>query len=381
MSHIVIRTHDGIELALLQDTIEWDFARVANDIGWFTLRVNGDLDRRLLHVDNLLEFYRTPPGTAPILLGVGMLRYWEWGESGGTTTLTLGGPDQMDLLNRRIVAYKSPEANWSKSDFADDMIKAVVRENMGTLATDPWYNRGRSYRAANFSVAPDEGRGKSVELSFQFRNVLAVLQEISDASAWPSQDDNWVPKTVLFDCDYIAPAVFLFRTWVPMRGVDRTIGSAISPIIFSREAGNLDLPTLRFDYTEEENIVYGLGQGTGTSRTVDPENDVPRENLSIWNLREGIEPATEEDTIQGVAWRAFLAMQEARPRVIFSGDLVDTPQTRFGVEWGYGDLVTIQHMGMQFDGRVDSFNVHSGADGETVRAGVTITKALEGKPD
>ena len=37
MSHIILRTHDGQELALLQDAIECDFVRVANDIGWFTI--------------------------------------------------------------------------------------------------------------------------------------------------------------------------------------------------------------------------------------------------------------------------------------------------------------------------------------------------------
>jgi len=381
MSYILVRTHDGQALAELPDVVEWDFARAANDLGYFTIRVNGDLDRRLLHVDNLLEFYRTPPGSGPILLGVGFLRAWEWiMQEDGAISLKLSGPDQVDLLNRRVVAYTT-ESYYTKSGYADDMMKAVVRENMGVDVVDVWYPlRTRAYLPDHFTLAPDEGRGKDVDLTFQFRNVLAALQEISDASAWPSQDDNWEAKNVWFDCDPIGPGQFMFRTWVPLRGVDRTMGSAISPLIFSMEAGNLALPLLRFDYSEEQNIVYGLGPGMGEDRMVDPENDVPRGNLSIWNVREGVVPATEEEEIQGVAWRAYLRMQEMRPRVVFSGDLIDTPQTRFGIEWGYGDLVTVQHMGLQFDGRVDSFNVHVGPDGERIRAGVVITKALEGKP-
>jgi hypothetical protein len=115
---------------------------------------------------------------------------------------------------------------------------------------------------------------------------------------------------------------------------------------------------------------------------LDPENDVPRENLSIWNLREGICPATEETTLQGVANRAYSKMQELRPRVVFEGQLIDTPKTRFGIDWGYGDIVTVRFQEMEFDGRIDTFDFRMSKDGEeSVTAAVTITKALEGKPD
>lgn len=381
MNPILIRTHDGQALAEMPGVVEWDLARAANAVGAFSILVDGDMDRRLLRVDNLLEFYRTPFGSRSILLGVGMLRAWEWSEApDGAHVLRLSGPDQMDLLARRVVAYTDPEANWTKSAYADDMIKAVVRENMGALSTDPWYSRGRAYPAAHFSVAPDEGRGKSVKLSFQFRNVLAVLQEIADTSAWPASDTDAAATTVWFDLDYVGPAKFLFRTWVPLRGVDRTGRQSIAPLIFTKEAGNLAAPVLLFDYSTEQNIIYGLGPGAGEARTVDPENDQVRSHLSIWNLREGIAPAGEAETTNEIGWRAFVRMQEDRPRVVFSGDLMDTPQTRFGVDWGYGDIVTIRHAGMDFYGRIDSFNVHSGPEGEQIRAGVRITKALEGKP-
>lgn len=382
MSHIVLRTHDGILLTEIENVIEWDFARTTNDLGWFTVRLT-DIDPRLLSTDNILEFYRTPSGSPPILLGVGFLRYWEWVElEDGSASIRLGGPDQMDLAARRVVAYNDPEANWHKDGPADDLIKAVIRENMGTLATDPWYNRGRSYPADHFIVAPDESKGRDIEKQFQYRNTLEVIREMADASGWPSEDDDFIGLPVFFDCIYVGPARFEFRTWSPLRGVDRTIGTQVAPLIFSKEAGNLSSPVLRFDYAEEQNIIYGLGTGDGTSRMVDPENDVPRENLSIWNLHEGIVPATEETTILGVAIRAFNRMQERRPRVYFQGNLLDTPQTRFGVDWGYGDVVSIRYRGQEFDGRVDKFYVHvDSLGGEVLTAQVSITKALEGKPD
>lgn len=381
MNHIILRTHDGILLTEIENIIEWDFARTTNDLGWFTVRLT-DIDPRYLSPDNILEFYRTPVGSTPRLLGTGFLRYWEWIEADGPPSIRLGGPDQLDLVARRVVAYNDPEVNWHKDGPADDLIKAVIRENMGTLSTDPWYNRGRAYDPDHFIVAPDEGKGRDIEKEFQYRNVLEVIREMADASGWPSEADNFVGLPIFFDCVYVGPAKFEFRTWSPLRGVDRTIGTQVAPLIFSKEAGNLASPVLRFDYAEEQNIIYGLGTGDGTSRMVDPENDVPRENLSIWNLREGIVPATEETTILGVAIRAFNRMQERRPRVFFQGNLLDTPQTRFGVDWGYGDVVTIRYRGMEFDGRVDKFFIHVDSEsGETLTAQVSITKALEGKPD
>jgi hypothetical protein len=383
MSHILVRSADGILMGKLESVISWSYARQANDLGWFSIQTS-DIDRSLLAVDRILEFYRTPIGAGPILLGIGFLRAWEWTEDGeGRVYLQLDGPDQIDLLARRVVAYNTPESMWSKSGPADDSMKAVVRENMGTLVQNVWYPlRTRAYPAAQFSVAPDEGDARSVVRTFQYRNVLEVCKQLAEASMWPSSDNNWTSTPVWFDCEYVGPAQFQFKTWCPNRGVDRTLATNLAPLTFAKEAGNLQNPALKFDYSEEENIVYGLGPGDGTSRMVDPENDPARGYLSPFNVHEGIEPATEETTLLGVAWRAYYAMQERRPRVIFSGSLIDTPLTRFGVDWGFGDVVTVRYRGMEFDGRVDSFVVSGDQEGrETVEATVTITKALEGKPD
>lgn len=382
MSHITLRTGDGQLLGNVPNITRWQYARQSNDIGWFRIEC-AELDKRLLNVDRILEFYRTVGTLRPILLGVGFLRSWEWKDQpDGSVQMTLEGPDQIDLIARRVVAYNT-EAYYKKTDYADDMIKAIVRENMGTLALDPWYSRGRAYDSSLFTVAPDEGQGRSVTKTFQYRNTLEAIKDAADASTWPSADNNWIGVPIYFDLEYVGPAEFVFKTYANRRGIDRTIGTnSIAPIIFSQEAGNLSEPSLKFDYSEEQNIVYGLGPGQGEDRMVDPENDVPRERLSPWNLREGIVPATEESTLLGVAWHAYQAMQDRRPRVVFSGKLVDTPTTRFGVDWGFGDEVTVRYQGFEFDGKVDSFVFTVEPDGrELLEATVSITKALEGHPD
>ena len=51
----------------------------------------------------------------------------------------------------------------------------VGRGNMGTLATP-------ERRIADLHIEPDETLGKSISKAFAWRNVLRVLQELSDAT-------------------------------------------------------------------------------------------------------------------------------------------------------------------------------------------------------
>lgn len=382
MSHIIVRTGDGQLLGVLPNVKTWQYARQLNDVGWWKV-VCSDIDRRWLDVDRIFEFYRTVRGAGEVLLGTGFLRTYEWSEGdAGASVLTMQGPDPIDLLARRVIAYNTPTSTWQKSGHADDLMKEVVDENMGPGSSDPWYGRGRAYDAALFHIAADEGKGQQIEMQFHWRNVLAVLQNLAEASAWGSQDDGYIGYPIVFDLEYVGPAEYEFRTYSPIRGIDRTLASNVAPVIFSKEAGNLSSPSLAYDYSEERNIIYGLGPGEGENRMVDPENDPVRERLSPWNLHEDVVPATECSTLLSVAWRAFLRMEEKRPRVVFSGKLMDTAFTRFGVDWNFGDIVTVRYRGMEFDGTVDSFMAEGSEDGsETVTATMRITKALEGHPD
>jgi len=371
---LVLRTHDGEELAILTGIVRWELVRVQNNIGWFTVTASDEFDERWPHTDRLIEFWRQPVGGENKLLAVGLTRYWQWENLDGRELLRFGGPDQVELLKRRIIAYFSGEAESDKTGPADDVIKAIVSENMGPLAPNDAHGRPRRYPAANFTVQPDFGDGHNITRQFSWRNVLPVIQELADESA-----ERGTP--LFFDNVPIGPAQFDFQTWTGVRGMDRSILSGIAPVVFSLEAGNLANPSLRFDYTEEINYVWGGGQGEGPGRDMDPENDQVREHLTIWNKREAFQDAREEATHAGVGHKAFLRMQAGLPKVIFSGELLDTPQSRFGVDWDYGDKVTVRYRGMEFSGRVNSFAISVDENGtETIGAKVEITEAIEGHP-
>ena len=381
---LVLRTFDGQELVTLSNVISWDLLRTANDIGWWVVTLEPDFPREFLRIDNIMEFWRQPSGAAETFLGAGLLRYFEWStDDQDRTTLRLGGPDPIELLKRRIIQNFAETAYSQKNGYADDLMKEIVDEQFVSTANrlgDIYYSRSSAIPSSRFQIAPDTSGGYATA-GFQgaWRDCLSVIQELAEAS--------WNQGTrIYFDFDYPAPGLFLFQTWADLRGVDRTVGTEIAPIIFSQEQGNLSNPLLRFDYTEEVNFVYGGGQGQGTAREVDPENDEPRSQLSAFNRREAFQDAREcpagETPTYCIATRAFNTMQGGRPLVLFEGDLIDTPKTRFGVDWFYGDKVTVQYKGYELDGRVDHFQLSTNEDGtESLTARVSILEAIQGHPD
>ena len=328
-----------------------------------------DFDTAFLDVDNLIEFWRQPEGGEDRLEMVGFIRYWDYFETAPKSErLRIGGPDQVDLLDRRVIAYRSTTSQSTKTDFSDDMIKEIVRENLGASAALTEAGRPRAFDPDHFTVAGDTSQGQSMTRSFAWRNVLNVIQEIAETSR-----DLGTP--LFFDMVPSVGASFEFRTYVNVRGIDRT-PSNIPSVVFSREYGNLTNPFLREDWRQEHNYVWGGGQGQGAARVIDPEKDTDRIFRSIWAKTEIFQDAREESTILGVASKAFERLENSQPRLIFRGELLDTPRSRYGIDWDFGDKITVRYRGNEFYGDIRSVTVGINADGlETVSASLEIDDA------
>lgn len=367
-----LRTSDGESLREIENVVRVEWTRVLNDVGWFEMIVPADYPRELLDVDRLVEFWReVPEAGINQLTMVGFLRKWEWFErSDGQELLRLSGPDQIDLCARAPIGYVAGSSEAEKTEPADDMLKSIMDEAKGAGAGLNAEGRFRGYPTANFSIMDDQGLGPTLTRSFQWRDVLPVLQEISEAS-------RNLGTALFFDCvPGNDPATFEFQTFTEFRGKDHSLLTGDPPVIFSKEAGNLVSPSLAEDWTEEWNYVYGGGQGEGAARLIDTENDLDRIVRSIWNRREVFQDAREEDTALGVASKAFERMEASRPRLIFNARLLSTPSTRFGVEWDFGDLVTAKYKGRDFDGlvRLVTFSVDRNGV-EDLRAKLEVVRA------
>lgn len=362
---LLLLQHDGEPIRVIEEFEDLEYVRVLNDIGWFTLTVPGDYQRDLLQPDMLLEIWRRPEGGTEQLQMVGFLRKWVYSQEAGLDVIRLSGPDQIELLNRATIAYASGEPESDKTDFADDMIKEIVNENKGAGAGLTPEGRFRGFSAAQFTIAGDESAAPSITRRFAWRQMWPILKEIAESS-------SHLGTPLYFDIEPFEKGQFEFRTYINQRGIDRTIATGIEPVVFSQEAGNLIEPSLEEDWTEEWNYVWGGGQGEGIARLIDTENDLSRILRSNWNRREVFQDAREEDEPLGVAQKAFQKMNESRPRLVFEGTLIDSPQARYGVEWGFGDRVTAKYQGLTLDGEITNVHIRYERGAEELKADLFI---------
>lgn len=362
-----VRTDDGIQIATITSAERWELIRTLNEVGWFEVVVDGNLDPRILGLDRVVEFWHRPPGGDETLDGVGFMRFWEWFDQDGVTKVIFGGPGPNELLKRRIVAYRPDTSQTTKEDVpADDMMKEVVRENLGPNAGWDWYEEStRNNPAAHWSVADDEGLAADIRMSFPWRNVFDVLKEMANMAR-----DRHTP--VYFECDYVGPSEFMFKIWIDRRGTDRSITGNLNPMLFSVEKGNLEDPRLRLDWTKEINYVLAGGGDKKGRRDIDPENDTEREWLTIWNRREGWVDAREEIN-RALYYRSAAAREAGRPKLSFSAKIIDSPGTRYGKDWFLGDFVTARYVGMDVNAEIETVQVLNTADkGFEVAAGFNV---------
>lgn len=314
-------------------------------------------------VDGWVEFWRAPAGGALRRVRVGRIREYVMQDGGdGNDMMVWSGPDQLDILQQRIVAYAAGTAQAYKTGYGGDLLRALVRENLGSSAG--------TGRVSNYiEVGADTGTGVSMTKGFAWQNLLSAMQEVCEASRQGGTE-------LYFDLEpYTLWDVMYWRLVVNegQPGADRTESSGVQPVVFGKEYGNLVNPWLKYDYRESASVVYAAGQGEQSDRVLVTATDTGRLNSSVWGRRELFVDARNEAATAGVTAKAQAALAQARPYVRFAGTLLDTPQSRYGLDWQYGDRVTCTYQGLQFDGMVRAVEFAIGGDGqEEIRARVEV---------
>lgn len=355
----------GLRLAQLDDLLGLEASRAVNGLGAVTLTVRPGFREALLRRDFMIQVWRGPAAGRLRLWRVYFLRWWRYVLDGnGRELLTLGGFCVNDLLRRRIVAAYAGSGEAEKSDYADDMMKGVVREALLDSA-DPAPAAGTRVWSG-LTVADDLSLGPAVSKGFAWKQLLTaagggVLAGIARAALEAGTEVFFEVQVGSVSTSEIG---FVFRTMTGQPGADRT-----GETVFAVERGNLREPELLTDYREEVNFVYGAGQGLETDRTVAQVYDAARYGASIWNRCEGMADARDQELADGVTQAARELLQAGRGRVVFSGTPVDTAGTRFGVDWEFGDRVRAQYRGREFDAIVRGVVIALDGDGqETISA-------------
>lgn len=313
-------------------------------IGTLTLDLPGLVDRGLLPVDGLVFVERSIDGAPPYLEGE---RAWLIQKAStfvgaqGRLSTRVVAVDGTDLLRRRIVDYDAGTSETDKTAAADNVMKAIVRENF-VSATDTTRNLSSSL----FSVDADLGAAPSISKAFTRREVLVVLQELAEAATLAG-------TYTTFDVVWTG-ALFAFRTYTGQRGVDH---SSTDRVLLGPAYGNLTDAEDTLDASEEATRVIAGGQGEGADREIARADATARQGASPYRLIEDFTNQNNTADPTQLADEADALLHLRRPRRVVSGTFIDTPGAQYGRHFGFGDLVVAEVNGVAVTCRVDAVHL------------------------
>lgn len=350
-----------------------EYVLVENDVGGLQLVLPGaDVSPLISLRDTEVEVYRTEGGVTtlegekPFLIRDVQVALSPAGEY--LTTIT--AVDAKHLLKRRIVAYAAGTSTSRKSNVAaDDMMKAIVRENLGSSAA-------AARQFSDFGVEADTTSADVQTKAFAWRNVLTVLQEISNANYTGAPT---TPRYISFDVVKQGDGTLQFRTYMDQRGTDRSLSSA-SPLVLSPEFGTLADASIKYATMDEATAVVVGGPGEESLRLTATVTASALTGLSYFNYIEAFADARNGNaSTAGLQSEGYNVLQERRARRLFKGRVVQTDAVRYGVQWRWGDRVAATFAGVTVDDcRIDRVRVRITPErGEEIDAQLNADQPLE----
>lgn len=343
---------NGHKIQLIDDYLSVKWIRAINDIGWFEIELPVTFNMTLIQVDGIIEIWRNPAGGKKYVEFAGFIRYIKFStDKDGIETALIAGPDINELVKRRIIAYASGTAQGTHTDNSDDILLALIRENLGASAIAE-----RNLTALGLSINADQGKGNSQTFSCAWDDLPGALEDLAKSAAAGGIALFWniVP---LGECQF---KVYSYTT-VP--GMDRT---GKHPVIFGLEWGNLSEPELTLDYTDEVTHVYAGGKGVQSAREIVEVSSAARTSRSPWGRREAFVDARNETDTAAITALANARLEKGKPRLKFTGTLLDTEQAVYGFDWNFGDRVKISYHRQQFSVLVVAMEGEHTQDGEEI---------------
>lgn len=317
-----------------------------------TLPLQAALPLDMLAPDAILLLSRqAAPGRAFEVVSPWLVRSWSMArEASGRESMEILAVHPNDVLTRRIVAYAAESSQAAKSGPADNLIKAIARENF-VSPTDT------TRTMAALTVDADQGLAPSVAKAFAWQDVLSVCQSLAQMSG---QAGTYLG----FEVVATAVGAYQLRTYVQQRGQDRRASAgrwaALSPGV------GIGAYRLSLDYAGAVTAVIAGGQGEEADRDIQTAVDSAAIAASPIGRIEEFRQATNVpfgDTA-GLLDEAEGALYARRPRWRFEGSAVNVPGAMYGIDYGWGDRLTVEVAGQSFDVRVDPVAIQDGPGGE-----------------
>jgi hypothetical protein len=338
-------THEGVRKGVIQAFESLEYVKTQNAIGALVINMPRELTQYdQFSVGDIFEVWREKGGVLELQNETAyFLQNWEfWTDNDGAEYIRLMANDANWLLDTAVVIAKSTSAQADKTDQPDDMMKAIVREQLGSLAAAD---------RQKLAVAPDlSAAGASITKAFAYRNVLTILQELCEVAQ--EKNNVWLG----FDVVRTAPGAFEFRTYTEQRGQDHGRASG-DPRLVGKQYGNLSQATFGTYHADERNFVIVGGQGEDLDRQLVYRWNYNRWHASKWNRREYFKDSRDDSTTAALEADGDAALEEFRPRQILTGTLHDTPGMQYNIHYQFGDILSAEAFGYHVDCRVDSVRV------------------------
>lgn len=353
---IELLTAAGTRIAYLTKVSQFGYTKGISSEGTFSITLNPDFDFRVVTRHQQIRIHRQPPGGVMALDFAGLITGWDVRHTDAGYVRTINGPGLGWLLSGRVAAYYAGHASADMSDQAGDMILEIVRDNLGADATTANGREASGVISSTlFSVQAAGSYGPAVEKKFSFNNVADVIKELMDAARQAGTSVYWNVG--------LAAGVVTVTVSTGQPGQDRTSGA--QAVTFGPEFGNFANGKYAYDARDEINRAYALGQGDGSARNIESSEDTTRSGYSPWAIREAAVEDTQVTTTNGLVDKADAVVMAGRPRQTLTGELVSTPRTQYGRDWGLGDLVNVAFDGAQYSALVRVVSVavpESGAE-------------------
>ncbi len=355
---------DLVPIGTLQAFESLSLVRTENEVGAlvFTLPSKGFTPHSF---DNwqYLEVWREKGGVLKLFEETAyFVQDFEFYSKGGQHLVAVYAKDANSLLDTRIVADPPGGARAELESYADNIMKAIVRNEL----TDA---HGTSPERIIPGVSVQANVGQSVQLyrGVGWQNVLAAVQDVSQSATEKG-------TYTVFDMVRTGVGLFEFRTYIGQRGADHRWTSGDVRLV-GEIYGNLEDPKLGTYHGEERNYVYCGGKGEGAERYIKQVSDPARIGQGFpWNRKELFVDARNQDTNDQVESDAYAALGEHKPKIVMTGKLIDTPGMQYGRDYGFGDVVSVEAYGTTIDCHVASVAINYRADG-----GETIDISLRGE--
>lgn len=352
-----LATVEGVPLSEIAAYVSADYILAENEVTPLNMILPAsEIDRESFEIpDGRIYIERAATEALPLELEGNtcwfIRKFDQYDGPGGESLIDLTAYNANYLLDGPIIPYgvgNTSVPGSVKLAPGDDMMKAIVRENLGSLASDT----DRSL-AGYLTVAANAGAGPTLLKEFSYRKVLETVQEVAEACLLSSASPTWVGFNTTVNP---ANGLLTFRTYIGQSGTDRTTGS--ERLVISTAAGNLINSRYSQDWSEARTVVYAGGQGVGEVRAVLEVEDTDATALSVFNRRELFVNSGNSADTDALTSEANAALRANGVKRVFTGDISETESTLYGIHFRMGDLVSADYRKQGFDARVSRIHVH-----------------------